>query len=57
MESKRKALRKVGDGETLDWIYNGIRHKEVEKNLEKGLKMKRDQEIQKNWSSIGKSKY
>ena len=48
----REALREVGDGETLDWI-----HEEVEKNLGKGLKIKKDQEIQKNWSRIGKSKY
>ena len=44
----REALREVGDVETLDWIYKGIRREEVEKNLEKGLKIKRDQEIQKN---------
>lgn len=52
-----KALLWVGNGERMELVINENRWEEAKQILEKGIKTRKEQEIQGNWSRIEKSNY
>lgn len=52
-----QALEELGDGESVKLILIEEKRQKLNKNLERNVKTKQDQEIQKNWGKIDKSEY
>lgn len=52
-----KALGEVGDGESINLILKKEERQKLKENLERGQRIRRDQEVQGNWSKIDRSKY
>lgn len=52
-----RAMEGVGDGESLDRFLFEKERETLAKNLERDIRVKRDQGLQKNWNKIDKSNY
>ena len=43
-----QSLKETGDGETLNWMQNGVRIEKIRDNFQKGVRTKKDHEIQED---------
>ncbi|KAI4496943.1 hypothetical protein M0802_007891 [Mischocyttarus mexicanus] len=52
-----KASKEVGDGEIVEWIYQGREVRKIKERLARGLKIRTEQELQADWRKIDSSKF
>lgn len=56
-KTMENAFRGIGDGQSIYMMFKREDREELRENTERGIKMKMEQETQKNWGKIDKSSY